>query len=798
MRPLLQDLRYALRLLNQHRSFTFLVALTLALGVGATTSMFSVLEAVLFPKVPVKEPFQLATLGSANAQREVRQGPISYPELDTWRSQATLFEGIEGEQQALYNLTGTAEPIRVTASRVTPGYFPLLGVTPLLGRHLDPKEDRAVLLSQELWERHFGSDRGILGRTLQLDDQPFTVIGVIPRQMWFGGHRPEIWTLLPPSTDWSRRALVPIARVKHGVTQPQMRAEMQVIAARVSAEHPASHQGWTANASFAFQPGGAEMNMVYLLLAAAASLLLVGCVNVAGLLLGRAVSRSRELAIRGAMGATRGVLIRQLLLESLLLATLGSALGLVFTLWGLDWLRSVFAPIGSLIATVELNWRVLGFGILVTFATSLVFGLVPAFQASRIDVAAALKAAGRGASESRPRRRLRQTLVIGEIALSVILLVVCGLSLRTLLLLRGIPLGFAVDGILTMRIQPAPGRVPDAPARDRYLSALLERLAELRNVSSVAAISRLPLAGGRGNPSKTLQIEGRPDLEQGEKRQPWAIDLTVTPGYFQTLSIPLLAGRDFSRLDTATSQPVAVIGQTMARRYWKGGDALGKRFRLANSTQWITVTGIAADVRNDAATEPPVPQMYLPHTQFTADAMVTVIAVKAGDPLDLAPTVRQRVHSFDPTLPVLELQTMQQVFEDDLMGPALSTRLVTTFALTALLLAVIGLYAVIAYSVSQRSQEFGVRMALGATSASLLALVTGEGTRLALAGTAAGLVGAAAVSRLMSGLIYGIQPLDPITFSSVALLTLVMGIAASLPPSVRAGSLSPLEALRND
>ncbi len=742
-----QDLRYGLRMLAKSPGFTAVAVLTLALGIGANTAIFTYVNAILLRPLPIDDPDRMVFLWATNPSQGLNRNLVSAPDFADWRHRNRAFEDLTALFGATHNLTGVDEPVRVSSYRVSASFFPLLGVKPALGRTFLPEEERpgwrrVVVLSHGLWQRRFGADTGVIGQTIKLDGEAYTVIGVMPPDFQFLGQA-DLWTPLALDagrSDRSRRFLLVMGRLKPGVTIEQARAEMEAIAGRLGQEYPETNAGWGVNPVPLREEmfsGDAQL-VLGLLIGAVAFVLLIACANVANLQLARAQSRQREIAIRAALGAGRLRLIRQLLAESMLLSLLGGTLGLLLALWGNELLSARYASSIPILDRVSIDGLVLGFTLLLSLLVAAIFGLGPALQASKPDLNESLKEGGRSSTAGLRQRRVRSLLVVVEVALALVLLIATGLMIRTLIAFRTLEPGFNSDNLLTMRISlPAP-RYPESYQVTAFYRQVLERIKNLHGVQAAGAISRLPLEGSRSNPNRSLIIEGRPVSSAAER--PWAVDLTVSPDYFRTMGIPLISGRQLSEQDSAEATRVAVISKTMAHRYWPNEDAVGKRIRLGgvgSDNPWITVVGVVGDVRNDDVDAPPLPQVYLPHAQNAERSMVLIVRT-VSDPLSMVGAVKSAVWEVDKGQPVYNIRTMKQLLFEDLAGTHIIVELLSTFAGLALVLAVVGIYSVTSYSVSQRTHEIGIRMALGAGQPDVLRMIVNQGLLLALLGIAIG------------------------------------------------------------
>jgi predicted permease len=807
LETLLQDVRYSLRMLRKNPGFTAVVVLTLGLGIGANTAIFSVMEAVLLRPLPFPHPEEL-TMVWENVHLPHYENDQDTPapgNFADWKNRNTVFSGMAAIGYRSWNLTETGEPVRIEGEAFSADTFSVLQTYPVLGRAFTAEEDRpstahVALLGYGLWANRFAADPTIVGRAIRLDEESYTVIGVMPPGFRFPDPDDQLYVPLALTgeqlANHGSHFLRVVARLKPGVTLPQAQSEMEVIAQRLVAQYPDSNTGVGVRLiSLQEQRAGNMRRPLLMLSGVAGLLLLMVCANVANLLLARASVRGRELAIRSALGASRARVLRQLLVESLLLSFLGSVLGLAFAFWGINALRG-YAPAEQKLSEVHLNTLVGSFNLGVSLLAGLIFGLFPAWQSARGEVVGRLK---EGSRESAPigRVRIRALLVVVEMALGVIVLIGAGLLLRSFVRLEQIPLGFRPDDVLTLRVILRGPRYSGLPQRTAFYRQAVQRMQSLPGVRGVGAISFLPLTmQGR---TTGIAVEGQPPPAPGQV--PFADFRSISPGYFATMGIPLLQGRDFSWDDAPQSMPVMIVSQTMARNFWPHGDAVGKRIKLGgvnSGAPWVTVVGLVADVRQLELIGAPRPALYLPASQDagTGDTLRDWVIRSSGDPAALVSAVRTAVWAIDPTLPISRIRTMERVRSNYLGPQQFNLALVGLFGGLALILAGAGLYGVAAYSVAQRRREIGIRMAMGAQACDVLRLVLGQGTKLALLGLAVGSVAALVLTRLVSSLLYGVSEHDPITFLGVATLLVSVAAIASYIPARRAMRLDPLVALR--
>lgn len=803
----LQDLRFGARMLRKNPGFTTVAVLTLALGIGANTAVFSVTQSVLLRPLPFTQPEQLVMVWEKvhlpNYQND--QNTPAPGNFADWKGRNTVFSGMAAIAYRSWNLTGSGEPVRIEGEAFSADIFSVLQTHPMLGRAFTGEEDRpgaapVALLGYGLWSSRFAADPTVVGRTIRLDEESYTVIGIMPQGFQFPDADDQLYVPLALSSqqlaNHGSHFLRVVARLKPGVKLVQAQSEMEVIAQHLAAQYPDSNTGVDARLiGLRDQRTGDMRSPLLMLSSVAALLLLMVCANLASLLLTRASVRGRELAVRSALGASRGRVLRQLFVESLLLAIFGGALGLAFAFWGIAALRG-FTSIEQKLSGVHLNLAVGGFNLGVSLLVGIIFGLLPAIQSTRCEPIAALQEGVRGSAAS-GRVHTRGILVVTEVALGVVVLIGAGLTLRSFIRLSEIPLGFQPENALTFRVILRGPRYSGLQERTAFYRQASERILALPGVRDVAAITFLPLTlQGR---TTGVTVEGQTPPAPGQL--PFADFRSVSPGYFNTMKIPLLGGRDFSWSDSPQSLLVVIVSETMARTFWPNGEALGKRIKLGSASAdgpWLTVVGIVADVRQLQIVGQPRPAMYFSASQDsgTGDTLRDWIIRTSGDPIVLASAVRNSVWAIDPTLPISRLQTMERVRSNYLGPQQFNLSLVGLFGSLALILAAIGLYGVASYSVAQRQREIGIRMALGARPSDVLRLVVGQGAKLALLGLAVGTIAALALTRLVASLLYSIGARDPLTFAAVGALLLFVALVASYIPARRAMRVDPMVALR--
>src|ERR1044072_3158706 len=804
----MRDLRYGLRVLLKNPGFTLIAGATLALGIGANSAMFSVVNTVLLKPFSFRNPEQLVVLWERSLKENLPRMVVSPPNFADWRNQNQVFQDVAAYRLQDFNVVTSGDPEQVRGLRISATMFSMLGVQPVLGRDFQPDEDQAgkpatVIISHEFWTSRFHASPTVVGQRIALGSENATIIGVMPADfdfpppITFRGEaravKGHLWTPLRYALEMDQRGghnLFVVARLKEGVTSARAEADLRIITERLATTYPETNDGWDAYlVPLHEQVIGDVRTALWILPIAVGFVLLIACANVANLLLVRATRRQREMAIRASLGAGRFTLIRQMLAENILLSLLGGVVGLVLAIWMLK-LTALLAPQNIYrLNAVSIDSRVVVFTLLVSFVTSLFFGSIPALQVSRINLVSAFKGnsasvAGRNANGS--------LLVITEVALALVLLTGAGLLVNSFIRLQKVPTGMQPEQLVAMSINLPRATYRDAQARLTFTERLMPRLAALPGLKSIAFGSNLPLdAGLQGTEFK---VEGEP-VPSGNV--PHTHVSIVSPGYFQTLGISILQGRDFARSDTPDSPCVVLINSDLARKSFGAQNPIGKRIDMGfRSGVPLEIIGVTSDVRQTGLQADPYPGMFLPYTQYRSSVPLVFVLRSANDPSTVAAAVRQELRQVDAQLPVYDVKTMDQVLYTVTGRPRFLTFLLVVFAGVAVVLAAIGIYGIMSYTVAQGTREIGIRAALGAQRRDLLRMVLSKGLKLTLIGIALGVAGAFGLTRLMSNLLFGVSATDPLTFAGVTALLVVVAVAASYLPARRATKIDPLVALR--
>ncbi len=796
MDEILQDLRYAARVLRRSPGFALVAVLTLGLGIGVVTTIFSVINALLIRPMPHLETEGLVVVRPY--KKDGSESSLSWAQVQALREGVPGFAAVEAyHDDAVVLSPPGGEPERVEAERVTPGLFSTIGARPMLGRLFLPEEgvegrDRVVILSHVLWTERFAGDRGVLGRTVLVDGAPHTVVGVMPERFGYPDNQP-LWIPYAPSpTDQpGMRYLRAVARLRPGTTLAAAEAQTVALSRRLAAADPETNGGRTLRPidfDVAWSNGFAPILLT--MLGAVGFVLLIACANVANLFLARAAGRQREIAVRTALGAGRGRIVRQLLTESAVVALVGGALGIALATLGLRAILASFPFTPPLWMDLGVDRNVLLFTLAVALGTGLLFGLVPALRAARPDLGETLRDGGRGATGGARQGRLRSALVVSELCLATVLLVGAMLMVRSTLRLQGVDPGFASAGALTLRAVAAGERYQDPAARAELFRRAEEAVRAVPGVRAVGAVTHMPLAGT--STTSTYEAEGQPVAAAD---RPVAQYRGVSEGWFPAMGLAMVRGRAPTAAEVSSGAPVVVVNRTLAERHWPGRDPLGRRIRFGD--EWLTVVGVAPDVRMGRLDEPAEPQTYAPYPVRQPGSMTFVVRT-AGDPASVAAAARAAVRGLDPQVPVDEVRTLDQVVRASLWQQRLFGGLFVSFAVIALLLAVTGVYGVMSYSVSQRTHEIGVRVALGAKAADVVGMVVGAGARVAVTGVGLGLLAAFALMRLLASQLYGVKATDPLTYATITAVLGGVALLASFLPARRAARVDPMEALRSE
>ena len=798
MDGLWQDLRYGFRMLFKHRGFTAIAVLTLALGIGATTSIFTVVDAVVLRPLPFEEPERVVRMWGKFSQGN--QASTSPPDFLDYRAQNSTFEEFAAMRPSSFNLTGDAEPERVIAAQVTTNFFRALGVRPIHGRDFSAQEeqsglDRVAIISEALWRRRFGGDLPIVGKTLTLDGQNYSIVGVAPAATRLLDET-DVWSPLTfdsPSMKVRRfHFLRAFGRLKPGITLQQAQADVDAVAIGLEEQYPESNTTWRLR----LVPLREEMlgdirTPLYVLLGAVAFVLLIACANVANLLLARAAGRQKEIAIRSAMGARPRRLIRQLLTESIVLSIAGGGVGLLVAVWGTALLVKAAPDTIARANEVGADKRVLGFTLLISLLCGLVFGLVPALQTSKPDLNESLKEGGKGTAAGISHNRTHGFLVVAEMALALVLLVGAGLLIQSFRRLQTVDPGFNPTNALTMRLFLPESKYGQPGSTSAFVDQVLERVAALPGVKAVGTTTQLPLRGGGDT---YFKIEGRPF--SGPNQQVTALNPAISHDFLNAMGIALVRGRPFTYQETKEPQKTVIVNEAFARSYFPDEDPLGKRLIIdLGDSVTCEIIGVTRDVKQFSLQSSPTPTMYLPSIEV---GRPTLVVRTSGDPLALTSAVRAAVQTVDKDQPVANVASMEQILSSSVGEPRFRTLLLSVFAGLALVLAGVGIYGVMSYTVARRTHEIGIRMALGARPGDTISLVVAHGLTLALIGVGVGLAGALGLTRLLSSLLFGVSATDPLTFVAISVLLTGVAAVACYIPARRAARVDPMIALRHE
>ena len=800
----LQDVRFGFRMLAKDPAFTAVVVITLALGIGANTTVFTLVNAVLFKGLPFERADRVMSIQSRNLSKGRNRMSSSYPDFVDWRQHTRKFLGLAastGQAVTLNDRGGVPENYQ--GSRVTVNTFSLIGQKPLIGRDFMPNEDQrsavpVVILGYSIWKNRYGADPNIQGRSVRINEVATTVIGVMPDGMKFPQNN-DLWLPLVPSDSWEKRdnhGLDVFGRLADGATLKEAQAEMDQLAKSLEKEYPKSNAGiGVLVQTYNDSANGGPIRVVFLaLLGAVVFVLLIACANVANLLLARSVSRAKEISIRTALGASRWAVVRQLLVESVLLGVIGGAIGLVLATWGVRMFDLATANTGKPYwIKFAMDYTVFGYLAALCVLTGILFGLAPALHISKLDVNETLKEGGRGSSAGSRVKLLSSVMVVSELALAMVLLIGAGLMIRSFLKLYGLDTGINPHNLLTMRFQLPDLKYPNRESLTAFEERLLPRLAAIPGVESVALTSNLPLEGSRRD---GFELQGQAPVEVDKR--PTTSVLTITPQYLQTMGAQLLRGRPFDDADGSPAKPSAIVNKRFASKYWPGEDPLGKKLHLTRDREqpWLTVVGICPDItQNDPSKVDVDPIVYIPARQDPF-RLAAIVARTRATPNSLITAFRREVRGVDEDLPVFSVKTMEEVLVERRWPYRVFGSLFAIFAVIALALSTVGIYAVMAYSVNRRTQEIGVRMALGATTGNVFQLVLSLGLKQLAIGLAIGLAAAFGLTRVLSALLVRISPTDPLTFAGISLLLTAIGLLACWLPARKAARIDPLVALR--
>lgn len=810
MQNILQDIRYGARMLWKHRLATLVCAAALALGIGANTAMFSVAEAFLLHSVPLENPDRIVAMVDVRPQQNIDRNAVAPATYLDWQAQAKSFEQLSAYEWEEVNLTGNREPEKVQAFEVTANFFGLLGVQPKMGRAFLPEEeqpgkDQEIILSYGLWERRYASDPNILDKTVKVDGKSFTIVGVMGKGFDFPMPA-EAWMPLAltvkQQSDRNWRSLWVLGRLKPEATIKQATAEMTAIAQRETEAYPDSYKGWLLRVMPVREFATSDLTRQYtlLLMGAVGFVLLIACADVANVQFARVSGRQKELAVRAAMGASRARIVSQLLTESILLALLGSVAGLLIAQWDIVLiLAHMPADVAKYVAgwkTISLDSNAFLFTLGIALFSGILSGIAPALLTSRTNVSETLKESGRGSSAGRARHRLRNALVVAEISLSLVLLVGAGLLVKNFTALINVNERYRPESLLTLNLRLPELQYTERPGRVTFHEQVLQRLSTIPNVQSAAMVTYVPYSNGGGAGTRIFSIEGRPAKDRGEVRS--AIVQTISPNYLDLMQIALREGRELTESDAEGTQPVAVISKSLARRYFPDENRLGRKLKAGladDSSPWLTIVGIVDDVHYSWINKDDIPTIYRSYRQ-SPPLYASLVLRTSGDPLALVPAVRGQIAAVDPDLSLFNIKRLDQVISDSIVGIAYVAVMMGVLGIIALVLGAVGVYGVMSYAVSERTNEFGIRMAMGATSNDIQRLVLGKGALLTVIGMGIGLPIAFVLASALSSLLFGVKVADPIAFIVIPLVLAAVATLASYLPARRAVRVDPITALR--
>ena len=810
METLWQDIRYGVRMLWKHRLATLVCTVALALGIGANTAMFSMAEAFLLHSVPFENPDRIVAMVNVRPQQNIDRDPVAPATYLEWQAQAKSFEQMGAYAWDEVNLTGNREAEKVQGFEVTANFFSLLGVQPKMGRTFLPEEeqtgkDQEIILSYGLWERRYASDPNILNKTVKVDGKSFTIVGVMNKGFDFPMPA-EAW--MPFSLDVKQRSernarfVWVLGRLKSDASVKQAAAEMSAISQRQADAYPDSYKGWQLRVMPVREFATSSLTRQYtlLLMGAVGFVLLIACADVANVQFARVSGRQRELAVRSALGASRGRIVCQLLTESVLLALLGSVVGLLFAQWDIKLILAHMPPeVAKFVAgwsTISLDSNAFLFTLAIAVFSGVLSGIAPALLTSRTNVSETLKESGRGSSAGRARHRLRNALVVAEISLSLVLLVGAGLLVKNFTALVNVNERYHPESLLTMNLSLPELQYKEGPGRASFLEQALQHLSAIPNVQSAAMVTYVPYSNGGGVNTRLFSIEARPALERGETRR--AIIETMSPNYFRLMQIALRDGRELTDADADGALPVAVISNSLARRYFPDENPIGKKVKVGpadGSAAWLTVIGIVDDVHYRWISKDDVPTLYRTYWQ-SPPFYASLVLRTGGDPLSFVPAVRSQIAAVDPDLPLFNIRPQDKVISDSIVGIAYVAVMMGILGIIALVLASVGVYGVMSYAVSERTNEIGIRMAMGATAKDIQRLVLGKGALLTLVGMGIGLPIAFVLANALSSLLFGVKAADPVAFIALPLVLAAVATLASYLPARRAVRVDPITALR--